>query len=45
VAKTDDNAATAAARCDPWLDRDGFGAVTKDEGYRRLHSTKAPKNY
>lgn len=27
VAKTDDNAATAAARCDPWLDRDGFGAV------------------
>ncbi|THU65997.1 hypothetical protein C4D60_Mb05t09570 [Musa balbisiana] len=45
LAKTDDNAATAAARCDPWLDHDGFGAVAKDEGYRRLNSTKAPKNY
>lgn len=25
--KTEDSAATAAARCDPWFDREGFGAV------------------
>ena len=28
--RTEDSAATAAALCDPWPDRDGFGALILD---------------